>query len=281
MRDVWRAAFKREGARLLQAGLGAGAVDGQPFADGLWCWAQWVGAGEDLGAVGGPASDAAAALCAAAQGDPIGVDGRGVWAARGLYAWGKMAGDEAMRRKGLVHAEGVFSAVDGYAAGRTELSVWAAVLALCGEVLADGGNRAVHYMAARSVAVLLNDFYQVERGEFLHCTERATLPDQGGQEAELAVQIEAVDALLAEAVRCADERLWAWSNACVRRLAERVGDDERAAEAMRLPAVRIGCERGESWAADWIDRSWCAVHGQIAQVRLRSLVAGLRLLDAA
>ena len=279
MENSWRAAYRLEGARLLQAWSSDEAVEGEAFAERLWCWAKWVEGGEVVGEGEGPAADSVAALCAAVQDDPIGVDGRQVCVARGLYAWGKVIGDRAVQGAGWARAEGVFSALDDYAAGRTELSVWVAVLALCGEVLTDADNRAVHLVAARCVAVLLNNFYQVERGEFLDWTEEVTSPGPVGQEraAELAVQIEAVDALLAEAMRCADERLWAWASALAERLAARVGADERAAETLRLPAARIGCRSGEAWAVDWVNRPWCEARGEVKRARLRSLMASVRL----
>lgn len=266
MQNDWRAAYRLEAARLLQGWADAAVVDG----DRLWCWAQWLGAG---GAVADNAAAAeVSALCAAIQGDPIGTDGRRVRAVRAVYAWGKAGGDEGVRRIGLAAAKGVCAAVDGPGLGRADLSLWSDVLALCGQVLADEGDRAVHYVAARCVAVLLNDFYQVEREAFLHWAD-------GQDSAELAVQIEAADALLAEAVRCADERLWAWASALVQRLAARVDQDERAAETLRLPAVRIRCRRAEAWTVEWIDRPWCEAGDGVVPARLRSLVASVQLRD--
>ncbi|MGB1718293.1 MAG: hypothetical protein ACPHO6_09055 [Candidatus Latescibacterota bacterium] len=130
-------------------------------------------------------------------------------------------------------------------------------------------------MASRCVAVLMNDFFEVETERFLGETVPGIWDERRSVHADCSTALEAADALSAEGVRCGDERLFDWS---VRRALALVTEAELdciEVEIARRIGMRAWLHRGDTWGIDRLERSWDGRAVGSVEKRLASLAVVL------
>ncbi len=240
----WLQRCGEEVARVARAWGESDDGGNEALGETLWFWAHCEGArGQQV----------LAALWSKRQGGSWD-EGAVLSVASGLCAWGQHRRDnecieEARRLFWLCWREW-----ESAAPQRVELSFWISLLELGSALLYIQPERAMHIVAARCVATLLNDYYDAEAKTFNLVLDSKVVDGTTADKATASSALKAVDALMNEAVRCGDGRLFDWGDAVARGLAARGDLDAEAGAMLRLVGVRSLRHRAAYWGAAWIDR---------------------------
>jgi hypothetical protein len=259
--QIW---LEHYGAAVAQIEVEVVGVGAEALVDGLWLCAHREG---DTATA--HAQQIVAALWAL-RGDSglwgaSGGDGCPLKIAAALCAWGQRVGDD----KCIEEAQRLFWQCwrdwEEKPAQCIELSFWVALLQLGSKLLYRSPERSMHIVVSRCVATLLNDYYDVEEKTFYTALDGNAL--DGTTRASTRLALEAVDALMDEAVRCGDGRLFDWGNASARDLATRAELDCGAADVLRLVALRSLRHRAAGWGIVWIERDLAVSSGRGVDAR--------------
>jgi hypothetical protein len=201
--------------------------------------------------------------------------------ARALCAWGLAVEDDRSYGAGTDLVRRLYERLGGPSKECREIGWWIEVLRLSSAAAAGQRTGDAHLLASRCVAVLMNDFFEVETERFLGETVPGIWDEKRGVYADCSTALEAADALSAEGVRCGDERLFDWS---VRRALALVAEGELEAievEIARRIGMRAWFHRGDIWGIDWLERPWDGRAVGSVEKRLASLAVVLGSVDAA
>ena len=201
--------------------------------------------------------------------------------ARALCAWGLAVEDDRSYGAGTDLVRRLYERLGGPSKECREIGWWIEVLRLSSAAAAGQRTGDAHLLASRCVAVLMNDFFEVETERFLGETVPGIWDEKRGVYADYSTALEVADALSAEGVRCGDERLFDWS---VRRALALVAEGEIEAievEIARRIGVRAWFHRGDTWGSDWLERPWDGRAVGSVEKRLGSLAVVLGSVDAA
>lgn len=201
--------------------------------------------------------------------------------ARALCAWGLAVEDD--RSYGAVTdlIKPLYERLSGPSKECKEIGWWIEVLRLGSAAAAGQRSGDAHLLASRCVAVLMNDFFEVETEGFLGETVPGIWDEKRGAYADCPTALEAADALSAEGVRCGDERLFDWS---VRRALALVDEEEFdtiEVEITRRIGMRAWFHRGDTWGRNWVERPWDGRAVGSVEKRLASLAVLLGSLGTA
>ena len=195
--------------------------------------------------------------------------------ARALCAWGLAVEDDRSYGAGTDLVRRLYERLGGPSKECREIGWWIEVLRLSSAAAAGQRTGDAHLLASRCVAVLMNDFFEVETERFLGETVPGIWDEKRGVYADYSTALEVADALSAEGVRCGDERLFDWS---VRRALALVAEGELEAievEIARRIGMRAWFHRGDTWGIDWLERPWDGRAVGSVEKRLASLAVVL------
>lgn len=258
---VW---WQHYGDAVAQIEVEVAGVGAEALVDGLWLCAHREG-----GLATAHAQQILAALWAL-RGDSglwgaSGGDGCPLKIASGLCAWGQRIGDDEC----IEEAQRIFWQCwrdwEETPVQCVELSFWIALLQLGSTLLYRIPERSMHLVVSRCVATLLNDYYDVEEKTFYSELDGSGL--DGSARASTRLALEAVDALMDEAVRCGDGRLFDWGNTCARDLVACAELDCESTTALRLVALRSLRHRAAGWGTVWIERDLAVSSGRVVDAR--------------
>jgi hypothetical protein len=198
--------------------------------------------------------------------------------ARALCAWGLAVEDDRSYGAGTDLIKRLYERLGGPSKECKEIGWWIEVLRLSSAAAAGQRTGDAHLLASRCVAVLMNDFFEVETERFLGETVPGIWDEKRSVHADCSAALEAADALSAEGVRCGDERLFDWS---VRRALALVAEGELdliEVEITRRIGMRAWLYRGDTWGRDWLERPWEGRAVGSVEQRLASLAVVLGLV---
>ena len=195
--------------------------------------------------------------------------------ARALCAWGLAVDDDRSYGAGTDLIKRLYERLGGSSKGCKEIGWWIEVLRLGSAAAAGQRTGHAHLLASRSVAVLMNDFFEVETERFLGETVPGIWDEKRGVHADCSTALEAADALSAEGVRCGDERLFDWSVQQVLALVSEGDLDFIEVEIARRIGMRAWFHRGDAWGRDWLERPWDGRAVGSVEKRLASLAVVL------
>ena len=201
--------------------------------------------------------------------------------ARALCAWGLAVEDDRSYGVGTDLIRRLYKRLGGPSKECKEIGWWIEVLRLGTAAAAGQRTGDAHLLASRCVAVLMNDFFEVETERFLGETVPGIWDEKRGVYADCSTALEAADALSAEGIRCGDERLFDWS---VRRALALVAEGELdciEVEIARRVGMRAWLHRGDTWGRDWLERPWDGRAVGSVEKRLASLAVVLGLVSTA
>lgn len=247
----------------------------------LWCQVAWLRAGALSEHEKVALAVEIEALCPVLSRIPQKIDAASdeLRAVRTVRAWAYATDDSACLSATSSYIHEIYQSVEDVGPTRADLATWVEVLRLCGEGPAADGHPAVGLLAARAVAALMNDFFDVERSTFCSHATPGLYEEEDGIAAELTVQLDAVDALVGEAVRCCDTRLLNWTLERAQAMALDAEPGGRVAEQMRRIALRAWLHGRGPWTKEWIDRPWGQDDRSILYARMVSLSAACAWLD--
>ncbi|MGY8826842.1 MAG: hypothetical protein ACKVJG_23475 [Candidatus Latescibacterota bacterium] len=281
----WLAGYGDEAARIARAleslDNASGLVRG---ADVLVFWAHYIECGDGTAEQGQRVSDALKEI--------LGEDGLGVGggenevgdmleSAQGFCSWGRWNGGEKYIGAARRMAWHCWRDWERDPQCGIQLSFWVSLLELCSSLLYIQPDRELHIVASRCVATLLNAYYDIETKSFTYAVGFIGGEAPVERAASVSLGLRAVDALMNEAVRCGDGRLFDWGGLCARTYATREGEhadmSSGAIDMLRLIALRSLRHREDSWGKRWIDLEWNAPDNELESRALRQRSACLCL----
>jgi len=174
-------------------------------------------------------------------------------AAQGLCAWGLWPGEESRIREADRLVRACWRAWEGDPQHSIGLSFWVSLLELCSHLLYAQPERELHIIASRCVATLLNEYYDVGTKSFMRALDYNADGLLVGEAAPAGLALKAVDAVMNEAVRCGDGRLFDWGDCCARAYASHNSPNSGAIDMLRITALRSLRHRATSWGVGWVD----------------------------